>query len=153
MSEIQSTVDSPAAREPALFSPAPVAGSAGEAGASLWNRIVTSTGILCVIATFSLMSAGVQAVRAESGDEANMSIDPVLEANLLEDASPPAVPPAAPAPHGATETPDGKAPSRPGVAGHEARPGVIVLNTRGYNYGPGPGSLDPAALAEEAPAP
>ena len=39
---------------------------------------------------------------------------------------------------------------RPGSAGTEVEPGVIVLNTRGYNYGPSPSELDPAALGQES---
>ena len=36
----------------------------------------------------------------------------------------------------------------PGMAGLEIQPGLIRLNTRGYNYGPMPAELDPAAIAE-----
>lgn len=111
---------------------------------TLWNRLVTSTGFLCLGASFLLMSAGVETVRAEAGDETNMSIDPSLEAALEEaEEAPKKVAPI-------VDVNDMEALARPGIGGVETRPGVIVLNTRGYNYGPPPGSLDPAALTVEA---
>jgi hypothetical protein len=39
---------------------------------------------------------------------------------------------------------------RPGVSGVEVAPGVIVLNTRGFNYGPPPTPLAPEALKQES---
>lgn len=39
---------------------------------------------------------------------------------------------------------------RPGVSGIETSPGVVVLNTRGYNYGPPPTPLEPEALQHES---
>jgi hypothetical protein len=113
---------------------------------TIWNRFVTSTGFLCLCASFMLMSAGVQAVRADAGDESNMSIDPALEAALAEpEEGPEKLAPVVPAE-------DKEAAARPGIAGVETQPGVIVLNTRGYNYGARPGALDPAALTYEGAA-
>jgi hypothetical protein len=106
----------------------------------LWHRFATSTGLICLAASFILMSAGVQAVSAEAGDETNMSMDPTLEAALERAVkAPPKVAPI-------VSIDDKEALARPGIGGVETQPGVIVFNTRGYNYGRRPGDLNPAAL-------
>lgn len=38
---------------------------------------------------------------------------------------------------------------RPGVPAIEIQPGVVVLNTRGFNYGPPPTPLAPESLEQE----
>ena len=112
---------------------------------TIWNRIATSAGLACVLASFVLMSTGVQVVRADNADPANMSVDPALEANL----TPPVAALEKVAPF--VQAGDQENVDRPGVSGVETQPGVITLNTRGYNYGPRTGgSLDPAAMAQEA---
>lgn len=110
------------------------------------ERLIACAGLLCLIATVVLSSGGVSAVRAE-GEAALMSVDPVLEARL-DGAAPPAPVPAAP------PTPPTVAPGeepRAGLPGVEVAPGVIVLNTRGYNYGPPVGEIDRAAMGREQP--
>jgi hypothetical protein len=39
------------------------------------------------------------------------------------------------------------------VSGIEIAPGVIVLNTRGFNYGPPPTPLAPEAIQQESASP
>ena len=102
----------------------------------------TTAGLLCLAASLLLSSTGVRTVRAEDGGHASMSVDPKLEARL--ETSPPVPPPP-------TQTPPPPVELQPGEPGVETLPGVIVLNTRGYNYGPPIGELDPAALDHEAP--
>ena len=86
---------------------------------------IDALGLLCVVATLVLTS-GVNAVRAEDADEALMSVDPALaEAREANRAEPPA-------PTAAPEEPE-----------------VIILNTRGFNYGPPPGEIDPSAIRFE----
>ncbi len=109
------------------------------------NRWTTTAGLFCLAASLILSSTGVRTVRAEGGDEALMSIDPKLEARLE------ASPPAQPAPPPLAKTPPQEVELRPGEPAVEAQPGVIVLNTRGYNYGPPVGPIDPAALDHETP--
>ena len=89
------------------------------------------------------MPAGVRTVRAEDGAQALMSVDPALVAKEPANVEGPPVAPVA-----EPTAPDEAV--RPGSAGTEVQPGVIVLNTRGYNYGPSPSELDPAALGQES---
>ena len=93
-----------------------------------------------------LMPAGVRSVRAEDGAEALMSVDPTLEVSAPGNLEGPPVAPV-------VEPAAGDEALRPGSAGTEVQHGVIVLNTRGYNYGPSPSALDPAALGQEAKTP
>ncbi|MEM9175929.1 MAG: hypothetical protein AAGC67_11910 [Myxococcota bacterium] len=79
-------------------------------------------GGLCLVGALALTSF-VHAVRADDVEEALMSVDPTLVS-----------PPAAPAP----------------AAPELSQPRVRPLNTRGYNYGPPPGAIDPAAMRQEA---
>ena len=109
------------------------------------SRWTTTAGLLCLLGTLLLSSTGVRTVRAEGAEEALMSIDPKLEARLEGS------PPAQPAPPPLAKAPSPEAELRPGEPGVETQPGVIVLNTRGYNYGPPAGAIDPAALDHEAP--
>ena len=109
------------------------------------GRWTTIAGLLCLLGTLLLSSTGVRTVRAEAGEEALMSIDPKLEASLE------ASPPVQPAPPPLAKAPSAQAELRPGEPAAETQPGVIVLNTRGYNYGPPAGPIDPAALDHEAP--
>ena len=114
------------------------------------DRWVTTAGLVCLAASLLLSSTGVRTVRAEGSEEAPkealMSIDPELEARL--EASP-AARPAPVAPIAGTPRPEVE--HRPGEPSVERQPGIIVLNTRGYNYGPASGEIDPAALDHEAP--
>ena len=82
-------------------------------------------GALCVVMVL-LLSGGVSVARAEAPPEALMSIDPALVA--------PSLPPL-------------EAPIPPAMA--PGSPEIVLLNTRGYNYGPPPSPIDPAAIALE----
>lgn len=96
-------------------------------------RWTDGLGLLCLIATLLLLSTGVRVARA--GDVAS--------------------------PEGATcEAPESASPAaaasrRAGIRAPEPREpisGVIVLNTRGYNYGPGrDGQAPPSAAPAPAP--
>lgn len=128
-----------------------------------WERLGNIAGLTVVVAALALLSPGVRTVRA--GDEPRMSIDPGLAAATQTRTSPNAAPAAA-APSSAPPNTTGASPTpptnpsvpvadvanaqRPGVSGVEIQPGIVVLNTRGYNYGPPPTPLEPAALDQEA---
>ncbi len=127
--------------------------------ASPWRRLGEILGTACVVATLALLSPGVRIVRAE--DETLMSVDPDLAAAAERaarpeglvpppPASPDAVPSAAPSANPIVPASDVANASRPGVSGIEIQPGVVVLNTRGFNYGPPPTPLAPEALRQEA---
>lgn len=106
-----------------------------------FERLADRLGLACLIATVLLLS-GVRIAPAEPPAEALMSVDPALTSPA---APAPSVGPAAPAPPAvAPEDWD-----RPGVPGVEIAPGIVVLNTRGFNYGPPLGEIDPAALRVE----
>jgi hypothetical protein len=101
------------------------------------RRLADAIGFVCLIASLLLMSLGVRTARADG--EALRSVDPVrVEAERQK-----AVAKSAPVPVPAPSA------QRPGVPAIEAQPGVIVLNTRGYNYGPPPAAIDPAAMRVE----
>ncbi len=139
------------------------------------HRFVDIAGTACVIAALALLSPGVRTVRAD--DEPLMSIDPALAAAAARAAEQaeaiPAAPTRAATPRAAMPTPpaavagspasptapatfptvhvdDVANASRPGVSGIEIQPGVVVLNTRGFNYGPPPTPLTPEALKQES---
>ena len=141
--------------------------------AKLWHRFVDIAGTACVIAALALLTPGVRTVRAD--DEPLMSVDPALAAAAARAAekaeASPAAPSPASAPRSATSSPprfvagspaspaatfptfhgdDVENASRPGVSGIEIQPGVVVLNTRGFNYGPPPTPLAPEALKRES---
>ena len=115
------------------------------------NRLATLCGLLCLGACLSLLPGGVRAVHAEDGAEVLMSVDPVL-VSKQDERSPSIVPVMPPATHPAPTIPLGEEEKaqQPGGTGREVQPGVLVLNMRGYNYGPPPAALDPAALDREA---
>lgn len=107
----------------------------------LISQMTTAAGVLCVVATVVLTSAGVRTVRAEGGPGTLMSVDPELEAKVEAPPSAPALPAPTPAP----------APASPATPGAPSDSGIIVLNTQGYNYGPPPGQLEREALRHETP--
>lgn len=130
-----------------------------------WVRLGNIAGLTVVVAALALLSPGVRTVRA--GDEPRMSIDPGLAAAAQTRTSPaaaaaaaaPAPSPVTPSTANASQKPpsnpfipvdDVEDAQRPGVSGVEIQPGIVVLNTRGYNYGPPPTPLEPAALDQEA---
>jgi hypothetical protein len=99
-------------------------------------------GLLCVLAMFMLSSLGVRVVRADE-QEASTSADPALV-----EGPPPAAPVVGPAPRPPSREPS--ALDRAGVPSIEVSPGIVVLNTRGYNYGPLPAEPDPEASPLES---
>ena len=129
----------------------------------VWARFGSIAGWTAVLAALALFSPGVSTVRA--GDDPLMSSDPGLLAAQAQKTSgvTPAQAAADPVPAPAnTADASEKPPSqpfvrvddvenarRPGVSGIEIQPGVVVLNTRGYNYGPPPTPLPPEALEQE----
>lgn len=129
-----------------------------EAWAGPWKRLGEVFGLACLMATISLLSPGVDVVRAD--EAALMSVDPALVTAAERAARPetgadparatPDEAPAAPASNPFVSVEDADKASRPGVSGIEIQPGIVVLNTRGYNYGPPPTPLTPEALAQEA---
>ena len=112
--------------------------------AAFGQRILSVAGTLWVVASCALLSAGVRIARAEDR--------PVAPSPM---AAPSPAPAAAPTPDPAPKASpfvradDVEQARRPGVSGIETAPGVIVLNTRGYNYGPPPTPLAPEALEHE----
>lgn len=106
----------------------------------LRDRIATTLGALSLLATLLLISPGVRAVRAEGGELRVNGVDPALEV-----AAPAPVPPAAPKSVAPSPSPS------PDAAVADLPPDVRVLNTRGYNYGPPPGGVDPRSMPREAP--
>lgn len=122
--------------------------TSGGSSVSLGRRIVDAIGIACVVATLALVSWVRVAAADPSPDAALMTVDPVLTSPA----------PAAPAPARieGPSLPPAKVPvvadedrEKVGLPAVEVRPGVIVLNTRGYNYGPPVAELDAAALRFE----
>ena len=111
------------------------------------RRAADVVGLACLVAALLLLSSGVRTSRADDAAEANMSVDPKLTAELeaVEAERPRAIA----RPGGPAAQPG----IRPGVAGVEIAPGVIRLNTRGYNYRPATGGVDtpPAMPAPGAP--
>jgi hypothetical protein len=114
---------------------------------TIQERSVTSIGCVCLVAALLLLSLGVRAVRAdETVAPAPMSPDPVrvdrdipeAEGGLPAETAAAAreasstTPPAAP--RAIARDPETRRPTD--ASGAEADEGVIVLNTRGYNYGP-----------------
>ena len=133
--------------------------------ARLRHRFVDIAGTACVLAALALLSPGVRMVRA--ADEPLMSTDPALAAAAARTAeqaeaipaaatsTPPSAvavagSPAAPVTFPIVHVDDVENASRPGVSGIEIQPGVVVLNTRGFNYGPPPTALAPEALKQES---
>lgn len=131
--------------------------------AGAWKRLGNIAGWTAVLAALALFSPGVRTVRA--GGDPPMSVDPGLAAAQAQKNAEvaPAQVVADPAPIPASTADASQKPPtqpfvrvedvenarRPGVSGIETQPGVVVLNTRGYNYGPPPTPLAPEALEQE----
>lgn len=90
---------------------------------------IGALGLLCVVAALVLTS-GVNAVRAEDADEVLMSVDPAL-----------------------VEAPGAILAEPPAPAAAPAEPEVIILNTRGFNYGPPTVEIDPPPVRFEGEVP
>ncbi|MFO0689340.1 MAG: hypothetical protein U0900_11590 [Myxococcota bacterium] len=108
------------------------------------QRVVSLAGTVCVVASFALLSPGVRIARAGEGTP-----PPAAEAVADPAVGPAAEPDAAPKASPFVKAEDTEAARRPGVSGIEVSPGVIVLNTRGYNYGPPPTPIAPEAMRQE----
>ncbi|MBY0398901.1 hypothetical protein K2X89_01305 [Myxococcota bacterium] len=116
---------------------------------ALGQRVLSLAGMLCVLATFALASPGVRIVRAE--DQSPPAAAPKTALPSPAPANTPATTPAAETPKAFpfVNAEDVEQARRPGVSGIETAPGIVVLNTRGYNYGPPPTPLAPEALDHE----
>lgn len=103
------------------------------------QRWKTGLGLLCLVLTFLLWSPGVRTVRAGDGPS---QVSPGSAAQELAAA---AVEPA---------RSDGQIEMAPRVPDPraEAVGGVVVLNTRGYNYGPNRPTVRPRAVERPAAA-
>lgn len=116
------------------------------------SRAASAGGLFCVAATFLLAAPGVRIARAEDRP-ARPAASPTAAPSSAPTLS--AAPPPAPAPSEApkaspfVKAEDVEQARRPGVSGIETAPGIVVLNTRGYNYGPPPTPLAPEALEHE----
>lgn len=120
------------------------------------QRVASIAGTLCVLASFALLSPGVRIARAEDRPAPPAAVPTASpsSAPASEPAASPAARPAAAPGDAQKASPFVKAEDveqarRPGVSGIEVSPGVVVLNTRGYNYGPPPTPLAPEALEQE----
>jgi len=111
--------------------------------------------VLLLAAALLLSWPGVRAVRADEPDMTPIGAEDYA-AWAAHDAAPAAAADAACEDPSAKDVPPGtharaalpEAPEiRPGQPGVEARPGVVILNGRGYNYGAG-AEVDPAQWAE-----
>ena len=100
------------------------------------ETVKTFLGLASLVASFFLLPMGVAVVRAE--DAVAPAVDSPVEA-----AAPPGVVPLE------TEGQIESAP-RPLDPRTESAPGVIVLNTRGYNYGPERPTAQPQAAPPAA---
>ena len=119
-------------RESEIFTSADTSGD----HTSRSRRVADLIGLACLVAAFVLLSSGVRLARADDKSEANMSVDPALAAEL--EAAKAERPRAIARPDGPAIQPG----IRPGVAGVEIAPGVVRLNTRGYNYRSAAGGVD-----------
>ena len=102
------------------------------------RRLLDFIGLGCLVLTFALLSGGVRVAQAENSEETLRSVGPALVAGF-----------SAP-----TSLPTGikiesSAEILTGTQALEVQPGIIVLNTRGYNYGPPPGEIDIQAMRLE----
>lgn len=123
--------------------------SQAESGAeSRVGRWVSASGSVCLLATLLLLPMGVRAVRADPPEAPLMSVDPKLVEAQAEARTGPetAAEFVAPGPVPAAPQPAGPGALQPGAPGVEIRPGVVLLNTQGYNAVPDMQELDPAAL-------
>ena len=102
------------------------------------RRLLDFIGLGCLVLTFALLSGGVRVAQAENSEETLRSVDPALVAGLSAPTPPP---------RGIKSEPGAEI--LPGTPAIEVQPGIIVLNTRGYNYGPPPGEIDIQAVRLE----
>jgi hypothetical protein len=117
-------------------------------------RVRNVAGIACVLATFALLSPGVRVVHADSAEPGSPST--LAAPAAASPASPVSAPDATPVATLASpvvSASDVEAARRPGVSGIEVAPGIVVLNTRGFNYGPPTAPLAPEAMKQEAAKP
>lgn len=107
---------------------------------ALWNRFWNAVGLICLAMTLLLLPAGVRIVRADDEAAGRASVTPALPTPPVSDQATPQQSVVAPV----VEINEAKEALRRGGAGTEGEPGVIVLNTRGFNYGPPPARPAPA---------
>jgi hypothetical protein len=109
--------------------------------AVLWNRLSSGAGLICLAMSLLLLPVGVRSVRADDDAKGPVSADSVSRPSEATTSEKPAV--ARPV------TAVGDAPThlRPGGAGGEDQAEVVVLNTRGFNYGPPRVNPDPVPVA------
>jgi hypothetical protein len=113
----------------------------------LWNRLSSSTGLICLALSLLLLPVGVRSVRADDDAKGLVSADSIPRPSETTTSEKPAV--ARPV----TAVGEAQANLRPGGAGGEDQAEVVVLNTRGFNYGPPLVNPDPAAGDPEANTP
>ena len=101
-------------------------------------RVLDLVGFACLVLTLVLFSGGVRIAQAENPEETLRSVDPALVAGI---------PAPTPAPTGVKIEPGAEI--LPGTPAVEVQPGIIVLNTRGFNYGPPVGEIDIEAMRLE----
>jgi hypothetical protein len=105
----------------------------------LLERLGRLTGAFVVLAALALLSPGVRIARAGE------AVAPVAAPATPSATAPAAATPVLPT----VKVDDVENAKRPGVPAIEVQPGVVVLNTRGFNYGPPPTPLAPEALDQE----
>jgi hypothetical protein len=110
----------------------------------LFSRILSSAGLVCLAMSLLLMPAGVRIVRAHDEVKEPISADPSPQTGRAHEfgGGPPT---AAVVGADAAE----QAPRRGSVGTTEGQTGVVVLNTRGYNYGPPSAKPEPASIGQE----
>jgi len=113
---------------------------------ALWNRVSGFAGPVCLAIPLLLLPAGVRDVRADDGVDGRMSVDPALVS------SEPAISKKAAAAPAVRAGDEGQV-LLPRPARTEASPEVVVLNTRGYNYGPMPLEPAPASIGSDSEMP
>jgi len=115
--------------------------------AVLWNRLSSSAGLICLAMSLLLLPVGVHSVRADDDWKGPVSADSVPRPSEATTSEKPAVAPPV------TAVGDAQADLRPGGEWGEDQAEVVVLNTRGFNYGPPLVNPDPVAVDPEAKAP
>jgi hypothetical protein len=96
--------------------------------------------------TLLLLPAGVRSVRADDEAAGRASVTPTPPASEHVTPQKPVVAPV-------TEIDEAKEALRRGGAGTEGESGIIVLNTRGFNYVPPPARPGPATDVRESTTP
>lgn len=114
---------------------------------ALWNRLSSSAGLICLAMTLLLWPAGVRSVRADDESKEAVSEDLALPPSRVATSEKSAV--VLPV----TKVGDAQEMLRPDGAGSQDQDGVVVLNTRGFNYGPSPANLAPVAVGHESKTP